>query len=73
MDHMAGAKRKSGNRASMTPGDQAESDLEKMLEAADPAAEAALETLRVSEEHYFAAVHQEGNPVPTTYSSSTEI
>lgn len=53
-------------------GDQADAELEKMLAGVDPAVESSLEVLRVSEEHYFAAVHQEGNPLPTAFSSSTE-
>jgi hypothetical protein len=61
------------NRAAMTPGKQADKELQQILEAADPAVETSLEVLRVSEEHYFAAVHQEGNPVPATFSSSSEL
>lgn len=60
------------SRESLTPGKQADAELEKMLAASDPTLESSLEVLRVSEEHYFAAVHQEGNPVPTAFSASTE-
>ncbi len=70
---MAEAKEKRRAQASVTPGEEAEKELQGILDATDPAVETTLETLRVSEEHYFAAVHQEGNAVPTTYSSSTEI
>lgn len=57
----------------MTPGSQADDELKEMLAGAEPAVETSLDILRVSEEHYFAAVHQEGNRQPTTYSSSAEI
>lgn len=56
----------------MTPGELADAELQEILASTDPAVESSLETLRVSEEHYFAAVHLEGNPVPTTFSASTE-
>jgi hypothetical protein len=60
-------------RESTTPGTQADDELREMLAAADPAVEASLDSLSLSEEHYFAAVHQEGNRVPTAISSSAEV
>jgi hypothetical protein len=66
-------KGKKSRRKSLTPGKRADEELQGILAAVDPAVESSLEILRVSEEHYFAAVHQEGNPVPTTFSSSTEV
>lgn len=70
---MAEGKRSKLGRESMTPGSQADDELKEMLAGAEPAVETSLDILRVSEEHYFAAVHQEGNRQPTTYSSSAEI
>jgi hypothetical protein len=61
-----------GKKRSLTPGERADAQLQEILATTDPAVESSLEILRVSEEHYFAAVHQEGNPVPTTFSASTE-
>jgi len=65
-----------GNKSrpeSITPGKQADKELKAMLAETDPAVEASLEVLRVSEEHYFAAVQHEGNRHPTTFSSSAEM
>jgi hypothetical protein len=72
IDAVAEANGNKPGREHMTPGTQADDELERMLAAADPAVETSLETLRVSEEHYFAAVRHEGNQQPTTFSSSTE-
>lgn len=52
---------------------EAEDALEEMLAAADPALESSLDLLSVSEEHYFAAVHQESSGLPTAISSSAEV
>jgi hypothetical protein len=63
----------SGKRTStVVQGTEAENELEEMLAAADPALESSLDLLSVSEEHYFAAVHQENTGLPTTVSSSAE-
>ena len=70
---MAGERNTKQPKGTMTPGGQADKELQQLLDSVDPSVEAALETVRISEEHYFAAVHQEGNPVPTTFSSSTEL
>lgn len=70
---VAEANGKKPSRESATPGIRADDELKEMLAAADPAVEASLDSLSVSEEHYFAAVHQEGNRMPTAISSSAEV
>ncbi len=69
---MAESKGNGTDREFVTPGKRADAELQEMLAAINPAVESSLEILRISEEHYFAAVHQEGNSVPTMFSASTE-
>lgn len=69
---MVEAKRPKLSRAPEATGAQADGELKEMLATADPVVETSLEILHASEEHYFAAVHQEGNRQPTTFSSSAE-
>jgi hypothetical protein len=70
---MANTKGGTVRRESITPGEQADRELKKMLAETDPLIEDSLKVLRVSEEHYFAAVQHEGNRQPTTFSSSAEL
>lgn len=66
------AKRKPSRRSTST-GAKAEDKLKELLASADPVVDSSLDRLSISEEHYFAAVHQEGNRLPTAISSSAEV
>lgn len=66
------ARRKTGRRSTST-GAEAEDKLKELLAGADPVVDSSLDRLSISEEHYFAAVHQEGSRLPTAISSSAEV